>query len=263
MLFIFDMDGVLYRATEPIPHAADAVDRLRRAGHTVRFLTNNSVRPRINYVPRLEGMGIPCVEDDVITSAYVLAQYFLEQGWQGTSVYVVGESGIRNELSAIAGCRFIEALEETADVVVGGIDRQFTYEKMKNAQQHVLRGAHFVATNRDPTFPVENGGLVPGAGSVVASLVTATGREPITVGKPNPFSVKMLSELTGIPMQDVVMIGDRLDTDIEAGRVAKVKTVLVMTGVTTPEELLDLPDHWTPDLILEDLSHLPAEWVNP
>jgi 4-nitrophenyl phosphatase len=261
MLFIFDMDGVLYRGNEPVPYAAEAVARLRAAGHTVRFLTNNAARSRPNYIPLLDRMGIPVTVDDVITSAYATALHFNAQKWNGASVYVVGEEGVRNELVSVAGCRLVDTDEEQVDAVVVGVDRKFTYDKLRIAQQNILGGARFICTNRDPTFPVERGRVVPGAGSVVAAVATASGQEPFNVGKPNSYSIELLARMTNHALTDTVVIGDRLDTDIAAGMAAGADTLLVLTGVTTREEADSLMPSNTPDLILDDLSQLPDAWT--
>jgi phosphoglycolate/pyridoxal phosphate phosphatase family enzyme len=261
MLFIFDMDGVLYRGSAPVPHAADAIHKLRRAGHSVCFLTNNARRTRPAYIPLLAGMGIEAGVDEVITSGYLAALYFLEQGWEGAGVYIVGEGGLVEEMRHTAHCHIIEGLEPQALCVVAGIDRQFTYEKMLVAQQHILGGAHWVATNRDPTFPVEGGKVVPGAGSIVAAISTACGREPLVVGKPNPYAVELTARRAGFPMSEVVVVGDRQDTDIDAGNAAGALTVMVLTGVTSPEEAAAIKPPHRADITIPDLSHLPREWT--
>ncbi|HEY3413376.1 MAG TPA: HAD-IIA family hydrolase [Armatimonadota bacterium] len=261
MLFIFDMDGVLYRGTEPIPQAAWGVDALRTAGHTVRFLTNNSSRTRARYIPKLADMGIACSMDEIVTSSHILARLLVERGMTGCSAYPVGHDGLREELVDVAQCRLIAGDGPRADVVAVGIDREFTYDKMRIAQHHLLGGARFFSTNRDSTFPVEGGILVPGAGSIVAAIATASSKEPENVGKPNPLGTALVCRLCGIPPEETVVIGDRLDTDIEAGRAAGVKTLLVLTGVTSREEGEAAPSHQRPDMIIPDLSQLPEEWI--
>ncbi len=261
MLFIFDMDGVVWRGDEPVPYAADAVAALRGAGHTVRFLTNNSARTRGRFVSKLKMVGISAVEEEVATSSSACALYFVAQGWEGIPVYAIGRDGLREELAHIARCTFVEDDSEYAEAVVVGIDWDFTYEKLRVAQQHVLRGAHFLCTNRDPTFPVEGGRVVPGAGTIVAAVEVASGRTPINVGKPNAYSIHLLAGETGTPLSETVVIGDRLDTDIDAGLNAGARTLLVMTGVTTQGEVDALPPERRPEIVLPDLSHLPAEWT--
>jgi 4-nitrophenyl phosphatase len=261
MLFIFDMDGVLYRGEAPIPHAAEAIRVLRQAGHSIRFLTNNAGRPRPAYVPKLAAMGIDITSGEVVTSSHLAALYFLEQGWGGTDVYVVGEAGLTEEMSQTAGCRLLKDLEPPAFAVIAGIDRHFTYHKLLLAQQHILHGAKWIATNCDPTFPVEGGNIVPGGGSIVAAITAAAGREPFVVGKPNPFSVELTAREAGVALSETVVIGDRQDTDIDAGNAAGAMTVMVLTGVTTPEEASAVPDGERADLTIPDLSHLPAEWT--
>lgn len=261
MLFIFDMDGVLYRGKEPIPHAAWGVDALRSAGHTVRFLTNNSSRTRARYIPKLADLGIACSMDEIVTSSHILARLLVERGLKGSTVYALGHDGLRDELVDVAQCRLIAGDGARADVVAVGIDREFTYDKMRIAQHHLLFGAQFFSTNRDSTFPVEGGILVPGAGSIVAAVATASSKEPENVGKPNPLGTELVCRLCGIPPAETVVIGDRLDTDIEAGKAAGVKTVLVLTGVTTRAEGEAAPSHQKADLIIDDLSRLPEDWI--
>lgn len=261
MLFIFDMDGVLYRGQEPILHAAWAVDALRTAGHTVRFLTNNSGRPRAHYIPKLADLGISCTMDEIVTSSHILARILVERGLKGSTVYPVGHDGLSGELVDTAGCRLVAGDGGRADIVAVGVDRDFTYEKMRIAQHHILRGAKFFSTNRDSTFPLEGGRLVPGAGSIVAAIATAASAEPENVGKPNPLGTELVARLAGIPLSETVVIGDRLDTDIEAGVAAGAKTVLVLTGVTSQAEGANAPPSQKADLIIPDLSFLPAEWV--
>jgi len=261
MLFIFDMDGVLYRGKEPVPNAAWGVDALRKAGHTVRFLTNNSARPRSRYIPKLAGLDISCTMDEIITSSHILARLLVERGLEGASVYALGHDGLYEELSQTAGCRISGGESEPVDAVAVGIDRDFSYFKMRIAQFQIMHGAKFFCTNRDSTFPREGGTLVPGAGAVVAAVATASGVEPENVGKPNPLGVTLVAKLAGFPLEETIVVGDRLDTDIEAGVAAGVKSVLVLTGVTSAEEAVAAPPSQRADLIIPDMSFFPEEWI--
>jgi 4-nitrophenyl phosphatase len=261
MLFIFDMDGVLYRGKAPIPHAAEAIATLREAGHTVRFLTNNAWRPRAEYIPFLAGMDISCTMDEIITSAHLLARHFVDIGLGGRTVHVVGGEGLREELKTVAKCHLIVGEDPPADAVAVGIDREFTYDRMRIALLHIQRGARFFSTNRDATFPVEGGAIVPGAGSIVAAIATAASCEPLNIGKPNPLGTILVAKLAGVPISETVVIGDRLDTDIAAGVAAGVMTVMVLTGVNTRDEAMAAPPEQTPGIIIEDLSCLPKDWI--
>lgn len=251
--YIFDLDGVIYRGNEPQPDAIETVARLRSSGDSVFFLTNNSTQTRQQYADKLTGMGIPTIPDDIMTSACAAALYLAETGGRGKRAYVVGEEGIREELKAV-GIQVVE--QEPADYVVVGIDRLFTYQKLLNAQQAILHGAQFIATNRDVTYPLEEGRVIPGGGSIVAAVEAATGKTPILIGKPEIYSVKMVLEKAGSRPEDAVVIGDRLDTDILAGRRAGTRTVLVLTGVSTREDAESAPLEMRPDRVIERLGEL-------
>jgi 4-nitrophenyl phosphatase len=143
------------------------------------------------------------------------------------------------------------------DCVVVGIDRSFTYDKLMRAQQFLLKGAQFIATNRDSTFPIE-GGVVPGAGSVVAAVVTASGLEPLSMGKPEPGMLLAILENYGLEAHQAAMIGDRLDTDIACAHRAGIGALYVATGVTPMETALQAQGELRPHLFFEDLPALCA-----
>lgn len=255
-LFIFDLDGVIYRGNTAVPYAAEAVDRLRSAGIKIHFLTNNASQTRESFVAKLSGMGIPSTVDEVMNSSYATALWFKEHGHLGKSVLIVGEPGCY-ELLRREGMDVLEPLEDRhADFVVVGIDRQFNYEKLKWAQQAILKGATFIATNRDPTYPLE-GRVIPGGGSIVAAVATAGLQEPITIGKPSTYTLEKILEITGVPREAVAVVGDRLDTDILVGNRAGLETILVMTGVTTQAEADEAKGDMKPSRIVQDLRELP------
>ena len=142
------------------------------------------------------------------------------------------------------------------DYVVVGIDRQFSYDKLRFAHQAITRGhAQFLATNRDTTLPTEDG-EVPGGGSLVAALAAAAGREPVNLGKPEAHGYEAILTAAGVAASESVMVGDRLDTDIAVGRRAGAHTVLVLTGVTSPAQAQAAPPEWCPERIIGDLREL-------
>lgn len=256
MLFVFDLDGVIYRGSAVMPFAAETVSALRSSGHTVFFLTNNSARTRTSYAEKLHGMGIECDVEAVMTSSYATALYLREKGVSGARVLCIGEEGVRVEMEW-SGQQPVEPSEDCrADYVVVGIDRQITYLKIKAAQQAILHGAGFIATNRDATYPLENDRVEPGAGAIVAAIEVCSGSTPHLVGKPETYSLDKILELTGTEAKDALMVGDRLDTDILVGKRAGVRTALVLTGLTKRDQVRSLSPERMPDLVLEDLSEL-------
>lgn len=260
-VYVFDLDGVLYLGETAIPHAADAVRRLQDSGKAVYFLTNNSGRTRADYVEKLARVNALVVpESSIFTSAYATALYLKARGAAGKSVFVIGEPGLAQELAESGAMRTVTIPDSVPpgdiNYVVVGIDRQFTYDKLRFAHAAITRGtAQFIATNRDSTFPMETG-EIPGGGSLVAALATAAGREPITIGKPQTHAYEAILQAAQLPAAQSVMVGDRLDTDIAVGKRAGAQTVLVLTGVTSRETADAAPPEWTPDTIIGDLRQL-------
>jgi 4-nitrophenyl phosphatase len=227
-LYIFDLDGTLYRGSEALPGAGETVRELRRRGAATRFLTNNSSQTPEAQSAKLRGMGIESAPEEILTSGVGAATYLTEQ--KLNSAFVVGEPGL---IEVLAGQGIYSAAsQETADAVLVGICRQFTYDLLNKAMQHILNGATFVATNTDASYPLEAGKLIPGAGAIVAAVQTCTGADPFVVGKPNPFLIELLLKETGVAPGDTLVIGDRYETDIVSGQRAGCDTLLVLTGVT-------------------------------
>ncbi len=254
-LLIFDLDGVIYAGDEVKPFAADTIKTLRNRGFSISFLTNNSTRSRKYYSEKLTSMGIPATPDDVMSSAVAACCRLEEKSPGGARVFIVGEEGLREELAQFT---IVDAEDrETADYVVVGYDREFTYRKMADAFDALQAGAELIATNKDATFPVEGGRLLPGGGTIVAALEAAWGRKSFVCGKPNAFGIHRLMEHANATADETMLIGDRAETDILAGRNAGVTTCLVLTGITKFEELDSLPDNCRPHYVIENLGALP------
>lgn len=236
-LYIFDLDGTLFRGDEPIPGAAEALVRLRVGGAQIRFLTNNSSQTRDAYVAKLNRLGFEAYPHEVYSSAIGTAAYLLQEDL--SSAFVVGEPGLKETLSS-AGLKVTD--DQPAAVIVG-ICKSFSYDLMSQAMQHIRGGAKFVATNTDPTYPMEGGRFIPGSGSLVAAVKTCAEVEPFLVGKPNPFLVDLILQDAQIRASEALVIGDRMDTDIESGMRAGCSTLLVMTGAAqvAPEGQCWLP----------------------
>jgi 4-nitrophenyl phosphatase len=260
--FIFDLDGVLYRGEEAIDGAAETLARLRALADPAAalfFLTNNSTQARRDYVAKLTRLGMRCVEDEIVTSASATAAYLVSLGAAGRSVLCVGGPGIRDEM-ARAGMETVttEGPEHVpVDYVVTGMDRQFNYHTLWRAQQAVLGGAVFIATNRDGQYPIENDQVVPGGGAMVAAIEACTDTTPVVIGKPETHGLRTILDRAGIAPHEALLIGDRLDTDVLCGNRLGVPTVLVLTGVTSEAKALDAPPEMRPSRIIADLRALP------
>jgi phosphoglycolate/pyridoxal phosphate phosphatase family enzyme len=258
LTIIFDLDGVVYRGETALPGAVATLNRLTADGHSLFYLTNNATRSRDDYAGKLRRLGIPCDPAQVMTSAYATALYLDGEGAAGRSAFVVGECGLVGDLEAV-GIRVLPTeSEERADYVVVGLDKGFSYPKLARAYREIVAGAAFIATNRDPTYPLEEGVEIPGGGSIVAAIACATGRTPLTIGKPEPFALERILALSGAKPSAAIMVGDRLDTDIRVGRRVGLTTVLTLTGVTSREEAYAASAEERPDFIIESLEELPA-----
>ena len=245
---LFDLDGVMYRGDDTIDAAPPTMAELRRRGARVVFLTNNSSRTPEQVADKLRVHGIEADPGEVVTSAAATAELLAERG--GGRAFVIGMDGVRDALSG-AGIEVLHGEPEVADLVVVGFDHDATYERLKTAALLVERGAKLVATNADASFPAADG-LWPGAGALLAVITTTTGVPAEIVGK--PFAPLFGSALRRGGGGRPLVVGDRLDTDIEGGAKLGWDTMLVLTGVSSRAEA----EAWRvrPTVIAEDVSAL-------
>ena len=253
---VLDMDGVLWRGDQVIPEAPAFLDFLRARGIPFALATNNSGQAPPDYEEKLSRLGLGEVPfDRIITSGVVTARYLSDHLPQGAGVYVVGGDGLR-ALVQQAGF----ALSETdVAAVVAGIDRQFTYQKAWTATKHIRAGALFIGTNPDVTFPMPDGPS-PGAGSILAMLAAAGGREPLVMGKPAVHMFESAVRALGTEPAQTLMIGDRLNTDILGARSAGLQTALVLTGIESRASVELHPDMGD-TLVVDTLADLQAQMV--
>lgn len=249
---ICDMDGVLFRRDDPIAGAAEAVGRFRGRGARVLFCTNNSRYSVDEYLAKLDGFGIPCDPSDLLTSGLVTAETLGARGFGGRRAMVVGGVGVRDALRD-SGLAVAEGEStEGIDLVVVGWDPEFDYGVLARAADAVRGGAVFVATNADATFPAPHG-LLPGAGSILAAVETASGRKAEVMGKPHrPMTDAITARVSGC--RNVAIVGDRPDTDLAAGDVMGWTKVLVLSGVTSRDEAGSVRPR--PDVVLDSLADL-------
>ncbi len=250
---VMDMDGVVYRGEVPVPGAIETMRALRQQGVKVAFLTNNASRHRVDLAEKLIHMGMPCGVDEMWGSAYTTARYLATHA-PGARIFAIGMAGMIREFEE-AGLVLIPASENPTHVVVG-LDRDFTYEKLADAHRAISNGATFIATNPDVTFPDSPSTTVPGAGALAASLQASTGVTPQVIGKPETTGIALIAEAWGVGPEDIVAVGDRLDTDIAAAKAFGCVAALVLTGIASRDDASRATGLHKPDVILQDLTGL-------
>jgi 4-nitrophenyl phosphatase len=250
---IVDMDGVLYRGTEVVPGTPEFLQFLRERGIRFSLATNNATRTPQQFVDKLAGMGVSAEPGEILTSALATASYLAETAPPGARVFVVGQDGLRAALRD----KGFALVEEDAEYVVAGMDFTICYEQLAQAGLQIRAGARFIGTNPDKTFPSERG-ILPGAGSLLAFLEAASGVQPTIIGKPETAMMEQAMALMDARPENTAVLGDRLETDILAGRRAGLLTVLVLSGVTDRDILSG--SEYQPDLIYEDVKDLHAHW---
>ena len=243
-----DMDGVLVREDVAIPGANDFLTRLRERGIPFLVLTNNSLYTRRDLAARLLRSGLEVPEEAIWTSALATAD-FLEGQRPGGTAFVIGEAGLTTSLHG-AGYTLID---RDPDYVVVGETRTYSFSRITQAVRLITAGARFIATNPDPTGPSPEG-LLPATGSIAALISRATGVEPYFVGKPNPLMMRSALNAIGAHSEAATMIGDRMDTDVVSGLEAGMRTILVLTGLTTREEAEAFP--FRPSRIIDSIADL-------
>lgn len=249
--FILDLDGTVYRGNEPIPSAFEALDNIRASGIPIVFMTNNATKARHEFAEKLTRMGFDTDPEHVVNTAYATARYLKENWEPGSTVYVVGAEALSRDI-AEAG---FTLTDDKPDVVVVGLDRQLTYDKLRTAVRAILNGAHFVATNPDKLIP-DGAELDPAAGTIVAAIESATRTvtSPTLIGKPESHMPLIALEILGSRPEHTVVVGDQVFTDVAAGKRAGMFSVLVETGVPVHAfgEVI-------PDRVISSLLQIPTE----
>ena len=244
--YLIDMDGVLIRGDQAIPGAMACIERLQAAGAPFLVLTNNSFYTPRDHQARLQQLGFNIPLEAIFTSALATAHFLHRQRPQG-SAYVVGEAGLTTALYDI-GYIFTEHAPE---YVVLGETVSYSFEHLSTALRLVAAGSRFIATNANVIGPSEQG-MVLACGAVAAMISAATGVKPYFVGKPNPLMMRSALRHLGMHSENAVMIGDRMDTDIIAGIESGMETILVLSGVTRPDEVERFP--YRPTYIVDSVA---------
>lgn len=249
---VCDLDGVVYRGAEAIPGSVEALNRLRNDGVAIVYATNNSESTVQQYLDKLRGLGLEVEEEQIVTSAVVLAEVLRERNVAGRTALVVGGAGAVEAIEGLGVSILRDPSADEADMVIVGLDVNFDYEALRRASTAVREGATLIATNSDASYPVA-GGLWPGSGSILAAIEVASGGTAEVMGK--PYRPMMESALRRLPdASHIAMVGDRPDTDLAGATAMGWTTILVLSGVTTPEEVSALNP--SPDLVLGSLAEL-------
>lgn len=246
--YLIDMDGVLVHGKTPIPGAADFLSRLKTRKRKFLILTNNSIYTPGDLSFRLKAMGLEIDENQIFTSGLATTIFVQKQHADGTA-FVIGESGLTTLLHN-AG---IVITDLQPDYVIVGETNFYNYELVKKAVRLIVGGARFILTNPDPNGPSE-GGIVPGAGALAALIEKASGVAPFVIGKPNPLMMRTALNYLDMHSEETTMIGDRMDTDIAAGVMSGLETILVLSGVTKQEDIVRFP--YRPTHIYESVAEI-------
>jgi NagD protein len=252
--YLIDMDGVIYRGSEPIPGAAAFINYLQEEGLPYLFLTNNSSYTPLDVVVKLRKFGIETAAEHVYTSALATAEFVQLQKPHGTA-FVIGEGGLLTALNEVD----YAISRESPDYVIVGEGRVLNYELVEQAHRLIARGAQLISTNSDTWCPTDSGPR-PGCGAIVALLEAAAECRAYHVGKPNPFMMRAARKRIGLRTDEVVMIGDTMETDIRGAAELGFRSILVLTGSSSRESLRQHP--FSPTQVVESIAELVPELVS-
>lgn len=244
--YLIDLDGTLYKGDEPIPHADRFIHHLNRRGHRYILATNCPSRSSAEIAEKLDGMGMAVPKEYILTSGMATARYLRQRHVK--RAFVIGEEVFRQELSK----QGIEISDTNVQCVVVSWDREFCYSKLNQALWHLGNNTFFVCTNPDDTIPHGNT-VIAHTGSICAAIEQASGRKAVYIGKPQKEMMQMIIEATGFPGEDMIVIGDRLDTDMLFARNNHVPGILTLTGHTNAKEAMGST---LPSLVIQNLSEL-------
>nr|4JDP_A Chain A, p-nitrophenyl phosphatase (Pho2) [Archaeoglobus fulgidus DSM 4304]4JDP_B Chain B, p-nitrophenyl phosphatase (Pho2) [Archaeoglobus fulgidus DSM 4304] len=252
--YIIDIDGVIGKSVTPIPEGVEGVKKLKELGKKIIFVSNNSTRSRRILLERLRSFGLEVGEDEILVATYATAR-FIAREKPNAKVFTTGEEGLIEELR-LAGLEIVDYDE--AEYLVVGSNRKINFELMTKALRACLRGIRYIATNPDRIFPAEDG-PIPGTGMIIGALYWMTGREPdVVVGKPSEVIMREALDILGLDAKDVAVVGDQIDVDVAAGKAIGAETVLVLTGVTTRENLDQMIERHglKPDYVFNSLKDM-------
>lgn len=254
---ILDMDGVLWEGESPLPGMPGFFHFLREGGIRFVLATNNASLTIASYIQKLARMGVTAAPEEILTSATATADYLKRISKPGARAYVIGEEGLARAVES-AGVTVVAPDALDADYVICGMDRNLSWNKLAAATINLNRGARFIGTNGDVTFPTERG-IAHGNGAILAALSAASGIRPKIIGKPYPAIMQMAVARLGLPKARIAAVGDRLETDILGAKHAGLRSILVLTGITDKKMLRK--SRIRPTWVIDDLPALQAVWA--
>ncbi len=252
---VLDLDGTVYRGTNPLPGAVEAIDSFRAADLSLLFFSNNPTETRRDYVERLGEMGIDIDVEEVLSAGTITTDYLATEH-ASDDLFLIGSPALREQFEA-ADLRLV-ADAEAADVLVASWDAEFDYGSLTAG----LRALHddettFIGSDPDRVVPSGGDSLIPGSGAIIGAIeATADRAVDRVMGKPSPEAVEAATDALELPPEDCLMVGDRLDTDIALGERAGMTTVLVLTGITDRADVEE--SDFTPDHVVDSLADVPA-----
>jgi glycerol 3-phosphatase-2 len=254
-----DLDGVVYEGGKPIAHAVESISRLQSEGVRVGYVTNNSSRKPQTIAEQISAYGIDVSAEDVVSSGQTGVELLATLVEPGSKVLVVGGEGLRNYTEQ-AGFQLVSDSSEHPDAVIQGFSPDLGWKDLAEAAYSIQNGAKWVATNSDWTIPQE-GGIAPGNGTLISAVHTAVGQLPLVAGKPEVaiFETAKRRFASASPL----FVGDRIDTDILGANRAGIDSVLVLTGISKPKELLACGADSQPTFVIADLRELLVPYVQP
>ncbi|ADU61660.1 MAG: HAD-IIA family hydrolase [Pseudodesulfovibrio sp.] len=254
-LFLFDMDGTLHNGAQGITGTVECLKAIADMGAHSCILTNNSSRTRRECQDILAGFGCEVPERNIYTAG-IIATHYIASHWPGSSVYVVGNTALEDACREYGLRVTNDSPEPAPETVLVGLDPTLNYEKLATACMCLKAGARYLATHHDMICPVGEGRVVPDIGCTLAYIQAATGLQPLSTGKPNPYVLSVIREDHSVPLERIVMVGDRLTTDIALGVYGSISTALVFSGVTSRTEY-DQSPYRTPHVFshVGELAH--------
>lgn len=265
---IIDMDGVLWHGNNPIDGLLNFFSTLRRLSLPFILATNNASLTQQQYVDKLAAMGVTISPDEVLTSSMATAHFLAKQQQSDKKrVFVIGEDGLKQPLieqgfiltELYQVNQIDKGITDGADIVVSGLDRKLTWDKLATATLNINAGAEFYATNSDTTLPTELGEVI-GNGGTIAALEAATGVKAISIGKPEPILYQQALEKLGTNADNTIAIGDRLNTDILGAVNAGIRSILVLTGISSEQDISDVD--YSPTWVMADIEAVSQALLN-